>query len=135
MDSGTRTVPEGRYGRRSERDTDRGLKLAGAVFGALCLALLAWLGGSYLMRASAMNGAVTAFQIVSDGEVRAQLSVLKDKGAAGVCTIRSQSPDGSVVGQSDFPVPAAGSDYDQWVTLRTTARGTTAELLGCSVRK
>lgn len=36
------------------------------------------------------------------------------------------------MGVADFPVPAAGTGYDAVVSLRTTARGTTAELLGCT---
>jgi hypothetical protein len=138
MDSSTTTAarpPEGRYGRRSDRDADRRLKAAGAVCGVLLLALVAWLGGSYLLRASAMNGAVTLFHPASDGEMDFHLSVTKTSGKAGVCTVRSQAPDGLVVGQSDFPVPAAGSSYEQDETLKTTARGTTAQLLGCSLTK
>jgi hypothetical protein len=138
MDSGTRTaptapeLPEGRYSRRTDRDADRRLKLVGAVCGVLFLGLVAWLGGSYLLRETAMSGSVPTFQTISDTEVQVHLSVQKSKGTAGVCTVRSQSADGSVVGQYDFPVPAAGDGYDRVVTLKTTARGTTAELLGCT---
>lgn len=56
----------------------------------------------------------------------------KTEGTAGSCTVRSQGEDGAVVGVADFPVPAAGTGYDAVVSLRTTARGTTAELLGCT---
>lgn len=141
MDSGTTTSPalpqppEGRYGRRSDREADRRLKAAGAVCGVLFLGLIAWMGGSYLMRETTMNGTVPAFEVVSDSAVQVHLSVNKSNGTAGHCTVRSQAPDGSVVGLSDFPVPAAGSSYDGIVTLKTTARGTTAELLGCSPSK
>ena len=34
-------------------------------------------------------------------------------------------------GRANFPVPAEGSSWSEVVTLRTTARGVTAELLGC----
>ncbi len=128
-------LPEGRYGGRSDREADRTLKIAGAVCAVLLLGLTAWLGGSYLLRETKLNGTVPTFQVVSDSQVQAQLSVTKSSGTGGVCTIRSQSPDGSVVGQLDVSVPAAGSSFTQVVTIRTTARGTTAELLGCTPAK
>ncbi|MER7754644.1 DUF4307 domain-containing protein [Kitasatospora sp. NPDC097643] len=127
--------PEGRYGRGGDRDSDRRLKIAAAVCGVLGLGLVAWLGGSYLLRETAMNGSVPTFQAVSDSAVQLHLAVRKSDGTAGSCTVRSQGLDGSVVGLADFPVPADGSSYDAVVTLRTTARGTTAELLGCTPAK
>ncbi|QKW21334.1 DUF4307 domain-containing protein [Kitasatospora sp. NA04385] len=127
--------PAGRYSRADDRTADRRLRVAAAVCGVLFLGLIAWLGSSYLLRETRMNGTVPTFQAVSDTELQLQLSVRKSAGTSGVCTVRSQGTDGSVVGQSDFQVPAAGSSYDQVVTLRTTARGTTAELLGCTPDK
>ncbi|WP_051732332.1 DUF4307 domain-containing protein [Kitasatospora phosalacinea] len=127
--------PAGRYSRADDRAADRRLRVAAAVCGVLFLGLIAWLGGSYLLRETKLNGTVPTFQTVSDTEVQLQLSVRKSEGTSGVCTVRSQGTDGSVVGQSDFQVPAAGSSYDEVVTLRTTARGTTAELLGCTPDK
>ncbi|MQS13778.1 DUF4307 domain-containing protein [Streptomyces kaniharaensis] len=124
--------PQGRYGRRDDRDSDRRLKVVGAVCGVLGLGVVAWLGGSYLLRETAINGSVPTFEAVSDAEVQLHLAVRKSDGTAGSCTVRSQGRDGSVVGLADFPVPAAGSSYDAVVSLRTTARGTTAELLGCT---
>ncbi|RKE20889.1 DUF4307 domain-containing protein [Streptomyces sp. TLI_171] len=129
------TVPAGRYSRTDDRAADRRLRVAAVVCGVLFLGLITWLGGSYLLRETTMNGAVPTFQTVSDTEVQLQLSVRKSEGTAGVCTVRSQGEDGAVVGQSDFQVPAAGSSYDKVVTLRTIARGTTAELLGCTPDK
>ncbi|WP_035846856.1 DUF4307 domain-containing protein [Kitasatospora azatica] len=127
--------PTGRYGGRSDQEADRRLKLVGGVLAVLLVALVAWLGGSYLLRETKLNGTVPTFQIVSDSEVQAQLSVTKSSGTAGTCTIRSQAADGSVVGQLDVQVPKAGSSFVQVVTIRTTARGTTAELLGCTPTK
>ncbi|MEU9075773.1 DUF4307 domain-containing protein [Kitasatospora sp. NPDC004745] len=137
MNASTTTpqLPEGRYGRSGDRDSDRRLKAVGAVCGVLGLGLVAWLGGSYLMRETAINGSVPTFQAVSDSEVQLHLAVRKSDGTAGSCTVRSQGRDGAVVGVADFPVPADGSSYDAVVTLRTTARGSTAELLGCTPAK
>ncbi|MFG3050299.1 DUF4307 domain-containing protein [Kitasatospora sp. NPDC048239] len=137
MSAGTTApqLPEGRYGRRSDREADRRLKVVGAVVAVLALGLVAWLGGSYLIRETTINGSVPTFQAVSDSEVKLHLAVRKSDGTAGSCTVRSQSADGAVVGVADFPVPAEHDSYDAWVSLRTTARGTTAELLGCTPAK
>ncbi|MFJ8433723.1 DUF4307 domain-containing protein [Kitasatospora sp. NPDC094019] len=134
MSAGTRTprLPEGRYGRRGDRETDRRLKVVGAVCAVLALGLIAWLGSSYLIRETRINGTVPTFQALSDSELQLHLAVRKTDGTAGSCTVRSQGEDGAVVGVADFPVPAAGTGYDAVVSLRTTARGTTAELLGCT---
>ena len=59
------------------------------------------------------------------------LEVRKDSGASGYCTIRSQSESGAEVGRADFRFDGDETRIDRVVTLRTTARGTTAELLGC----
>ncbi|MGW2539855.1 DUF4307 domain-containing protein [Kitasatospora sp. NPDC001574] len=134
MTAGTRTpqLPEGRYGRRDDREADRRLKVIGAVCGVLALGLVTWLGASYLIRETKINGAVPSFEAVSDVEMQLHLSVRKSDGTAGSCTVRSQGENGAVVGVADFPVPADGSGYDAVVSLRTTSRGTTAELLGCT---
>ncbi|MCP2307328.1 MULTISPECIES: DUF4307 domain-containing protein [Kitasatospora] len=132
MDQRTASLPEGRYSRRTDREADRKLRIAAVVCGVLFLGLIGWLGTSYLLRETAMNGSVPTFQAVSDSELQLHLAVRKTEGTGGVCTVRSQGEDGSVVGQHDFPVPNAGDSYDAVVTLRTTARGTTAQLLGCT---
>ncbi|MCX5211054.1 DUF4307 domain-containing protein [Kitasatospora sp. NBC_00240] len=137
MKVGTTTAqpPAGRYGRTGDREADRRLKAVGAACAVVLLGLVTWFGVSYLLRETAMNGLVPTFQAVSDSEMQIHLQVSKNNGTAGACTVRSQAADGTVVGQSDFPVPAAGSDYDAVLTLRTTARGTTAQLLGCTPAK
>ncbi|AUG79413.1 membrane protein [Kitasatospora sp. MMS16-BH015] len=140
MDSGTRTAttprpPADRYGRGSDASADRKLKIVGAVCAVLALGLIAWLGGSYLMRETKLRATVQGFEVVSESAIKVQLTVSKSKGVGGVCTVRAQAADGSVVGLSDVPVPAQGGGYDETVTLRTTARSTTAELLGCTPAK
>ncbi|MFE9425258.1 DUF4307 domain-containing protein [Kitasatospora sp. NPDC006697] len=131
----TARPPAGRYGGRSDQEADRRLKVVGVVLGVVVLGLIAWFGGAYLLRETKLNGTLPTFQVVSDTEVQAQLSVTKDSGTAGTCTIRSEAADHSVVGQLDVQVPKAGSSFSEVVTIRTTARGTTAELLGCTAAK
>ncbi|WP_329567066.1 DUF4307 domain-containing protein [Kitasatospora sp. NBC_01266] len=129
------TAPQGRYGRSSDQQADHTLKVVGAVLGVLVLGLVAWFGSSYISTQSKLNGAVPTFNIVSDSQVQAELSVLKDSGTGGTCTIRSQAADGTVVGQLDVPVPKQGTTFVHSITIRTTARGTTAELMGCTPSK
>ncbi|MFJ6212712.1 DUF4307 domain-containing protein [Streptomyces sp. NPDC092296] len=132
-------LPEGRYGSGrfggDDRKADRRLRVAAIVCGALMLGLIAWLGTSYLVRETRLHGEVPTFTPVSDTMVKAHLSVQKRGGVSGVCTLRSQSQDGDVVGQVDVAVPAAGSSFEKDVTIRTVRAGTTAELVGCVAHK
>ncbi|AXI79216.1 DUF4307 domain-containing protein [Peterkaempfera bronchialis] len=129
-------LPEGRYGKAGhsgggDAGADRRLRVAAVVCGVLFLGLIAWLGTSYLVRETRMHGEVPTFEVTSDTAVRAHLSVQKRDGVSGVCTLRSQSADGDVVGQLDVAVPAGGTGFEKDVTIRTVHPGTTAELLGC----
>jgi len=124
-------LPEGRYGRRPEASADRRLRVAAAVLGGLALVGTA-LGGWWYVSGNSVGGDVISFTVVSDSEVRAELQVYKDAGQTAVCTLRSQGADQAEVGRRDVTVRAHGSTVDTVVTLRTTARGTTAELIGCS---
>lgn len=129
MSTASTRLPEGRYGRASDERGDRGLKIAGAVFGAAVLALFGYLGYHYVVQ-NEISAQVIAFQ-ASDDAVKVHLEVHKDAGADGYCTLRSQSADGAEVGRADFRFSGPDTRFDEVVTLRTTAKGTTAELLGC----
>ena len=128
--------PKGRYGNDdrfagSSPRTDRHLRAAAVVCGVLFIGLIAWLSTSYLLQETKLYGDVPSFEVVSDTAVQAHLSVRKDDGVSGVCTLRSQSADGGLAGQVDVAVPAEGSTFDKVVTIRTVRTGTTAQLLGC----
>jgi hypothetical protein len=130
-------APADRYGNSGrfggdDRRADQRLRVAAVVCGVLFLGVVAWLGTSYLLRESKLNGGVPTFQVISPTAVQAHLAVQKHNGVSGVCTLRSQAADGTVVGQLDVRIPAAGSSYDTVVTIRTTGKGTTAELMGCT---
>jgi hypothetical protein len=77
-----------------------------------------------------ISGEVIAFDAKKTA-VEVHLEVRKDSGASGYCTVRSQAADGSEVGRADFRFSGDATRIDRLVTLRTTAPGTTAELLGC----
>ncbi|GAA2628611.1 DUF4307 domain-containing protein [Streptomyces axinellae] len=139
---GATKVPEGRYGRTpstrntarggsgGSTDTDRGLKITGGVLGVLMLALIAWLGSSYIA-GQEVSGEMIKFKVVSDSAVEVHLEVRKDAGTAGVCTLRTQAESGNEVGRKNAAIPAAKSRVDTVITVRTTARATSAELVGC----
>ncbi|WP_432134713.1 MULTISPECIES: DUF4307 domain-containing protein [unclassified Streptomyces] len=124
-------VPEGRYGRSSDERADRRLKIAAGAFGVVLLALMGYFAYHYIAK-NEISGQVIAFQ-ASDDAVRVHLEVHKDAGVDGYCTIRSQAADGAEVGRADFRFSGPDTRIDRVVTLRTTEKGTTAELLGCHV--
>ncbi|MFJ2767598.1 DUF4307 domain-containing protein [Streptomyces sp. NPDC087300] len=125
-------LPEGRYGRSRTADeaADRKLKLVGAVLGVLFLAVVGWFGYDYI-NGTKLSAEVITFDVVSDDTVKVHLEVRKDSDARGYCTLRSQSEDGAEVGRADFRFDQRKDRVDKLVTLRTRARGTNAELLGC----
>ncbi|MFI0088978.1 DUF4307 domain-containing protein [Streptomyces bobili] len=129
MSTASTRPPEGRYGRSSDARADRTLKVAGGVLGALLLALIGYFAYHYVGQ-NKISGELITFQ-VADDSVRVHLEVRKDAGASGYCTVRSQAEDGAEVGRADFRFSGTDTRIDKVVTLRTTSRGTTAELLGC----
>src|SRR5690242_14445729 len=129
MSTASTQLPEGRYGRSSDERADRKLKIAGTVLGTLLLALIGYFAYHYVGQ-NKISGEVITFEPHKDS-VQIHLEVRKDSGTSGYCTIRSQAADGTEVGRADFRFSGADSRIDKVVTLRTTAKGTTAELLGC----
>ncbi|MDX3571271.1 DUF4307 domain-containing protein [Streptomyces sp. ID05-47C] len=129
MSTASTRPPEGRYGRSSDARADRTLKVAGGVLGALLLALIGYFAYHYVGQ-NKISGELITFQ-VADDSVRVHLEVRKDSGASGYCTVRSQAENGAEVGRADFRFSGSDTRIDKVVTLRTTSRGTTAELLGC----
>jgi hypothetical protein len=122
-------LPEGRYGRSADERADRKLKIAGAVLGTALLALVGYFA-YYYVGGNKISAEIISYDL-SDTAVQVHLEVRKDAGATGYCTVRSQAESGAEVGRADFRFDQDSSRIDKVVTLRTTARGTTAELLGC----
>ena len=122
-------LPEGRYGRSSDERADRRLKVIGAVLAAALLALVGYFAYHYIGQ-NKISAEVITFEQQQDA-VKVHLEVRKDAGASGYCTVRSQAADGTEVGRKDFWFKRHATRIDSVVTLHTTARGTTAELLGC----
>lgn len=129
MSTASTRLPEGRYGRSADERADRTLKIVGSVLGALLLVVVGWFAYHDIVE-NKISAQVITFQASHD-TVKAHLEVHKDAGATGYCTLRSQSADGTEVGRGDFRFAGHATRIDKVVTLRTTAPGTTAELLGC----
>ncbi|MCL2729873.1 MAG: DUF4307 domain-containing protein [Actinomycetia bacterium] len=130
--------PEGRYGsgdRRFDRDADaradRKLRRVALVLGVLLAAGIGWYGYRSIVD-SPVSAQVVAFKPVSDQAVEIHLEVHKDAGSTVVCTLRSEDADHNEVGRKDVRLSQHAKQVDTVVTVRTTARGTTGELVGCS---
>ncbi|MFI5657197.1 DUF4307 domain-containing protein [Streptomyces sp. NPDC051684] len=130
--SAVQQLPEGRYGssRSADARADRKLKIAGIVLGTLFAALMIWFGWYYVVGGSKFSGELIAFD-TNKNNVQVHMEIRKDTDATGYCTIRSQSENGAEVGRADFRFDQKQERIDKVVTLRTTGRGTSAELIGC----
>ncbi|MFJ3900726.1 DUF4307 domain-containing protein [Streptomyces sp. NPDC090025] len=126
-------LPEGRYGRSADERADRKLKIVGAVLGTLFLALMGWFGWYYVVD-SKISAEIIKFDVVSDREVQVHLEIRKDDDAQGVCTLRSRAEDGAEVGRKDVRIDEPVGRIDKVYAVRTTARATSAELIGCTAR-
>jgi hypothetical protein len=127
------TPPRGRYGSDADARADRQLRRVAVLLGTVVLVLVGWYGWANMTAPSA-NAQVISFRMAGDRAVRARLEVRKDAGATAVCTLRSQAADGTEVGRRDVRFSERDDKVDTFVTIRTTARGTTAEVLGCHVQ-
>ncbi|MFE0131070.1 DUF4307 domain-containing protein [Streptomyces sp. NPDC059037] len=125
-------LPEGRYGhsRTADERTDRKLMIVGSVLGVILLGVIGWFGYDYI-NGTKVSAEVIKFDVVSDHAVKAHLEVRKDAGARGYCTLRSQAESGAEVGRADFRFDQRTGRVDKVVTLRTTEKATSVELLGC----
>lgn len=122
--------PAGRYGPGADARADRKLKIAGGVLGVLATAGIGWFGWAAITDSS-VTGRVVAFQTVSDQAVEMHLEVRKDPGTVAVCTLRSEDADHNEVGRKDVRLAQHTRQVDTIVTVRTTGRGQTGELVSC----
>ena len=129
MSTASTRLPEGRYGHSSDERADHKLKIAGAALAALLLVVVGYFAYHYVAQ-NKISAEVITFEPGKDA-VQVHLEVRKDTDASGYCTVRSQAENGAVVGRADFRFDGDATRIDKVVTLRTTAPGTTAELLGC----
>ncbi|OKK06172.1 hypothetical protein AMK26_08885 [Streptomyces sp. CB03234] len=124
-------LPEGRYGRSADERADRKLKIVGSVLGVALLAMVGWFGYDYIA-GQRISAELIKFDVSADDRVQAHLEVRKDRDAKGSCTLRALAEDGSEVGHKDVRFDQATDRIDEVVTVRTTAKATSAELLGCT---
>ncbi|MFD4862520.1 DUF4307 domain-containing protein [Streptomyces atratus] len=124
-------LPENRYGRPADQRADRKLKIIGSVLGVVLLGVIGWIGYDYIA-GQGISAEVIKFKVVSDQRVDVHLEVRKGTDTKGYCTLRSQHEDGSDVARKDFRFDGRTDRIDRVLSLRTTARATSVELLGCT---
>ncbi|WP_328537008.1 DUF4307 domain-containing protein [Streptomyces sp. NBC_00344] len=123
-------LPEGRYGPSADRRADRRLRIIGSVLGAALLGVIGWIGYDYI-GSTAISAEVISWDVASDHAVDVHIEVRKDAGTHGTCTLRLRETDGNEVARKDARFDQPKGRIDQVVTVRTTARATSVELLGC----
>ncbi|MFJ3926586.1 DUF4307 domain-containing protein [Streptomyces sp. NPDC090022] len=123
-------LPEGRYGRSADERADRKLKIVGSVLGVALLGVVGWIGWDYVGGQS-VSAEVIKFEVVSDSEVQVHLEVRKEAGVTGVCTLSSQDRSHDEVGRADYTFDQNSRRVDELVVLKTKARATMIELVGC----
>ncbi|MEV6110900.1 DUF4307 domain-containing protein [Streptomyces sp. NPDC051940] len=125
--------PEGRYGRASTDDAraDRRLKIIGGVLGVLGLGVVGWFGYDYVA-GTEVSGQLITFRVESGTRVAVDLEVHKDSQVTGVCTLRALAEDKSEVGRRDVTIEPGTSAESVQAAIRTTARATSVELIGCT---
>ncbi|MFD4942899.1 DUF4307 domain-containing protein [Streptomyces sp. NPDC058239] len=124
-------LPENRYGRSADQRADRKLKIIGSVLGVALLGVIGWIGYDYVA-GQGISAEVIKFKVVSDERVDVHLEVRKGTDTKGYCTLRSQHEDGSDVARKDFRFDDRTDRIDRVLSLRTTSRATSVELLGCT---
>ncbi|MGW2281737.1 DUF4307 domain-containing protein [Streptomyces sp. NPDC001770] len=124
-------TPEGRYGRSRDQQADRKLRVTGAVLGAALVGVIVWIGVDYI-GGTDISAELIKSKVVSDERAEAHLEVHKDKDSDGFCTVRALDAAGSEVARKDFRFDQHVGRIDEVVALRTTARASAVELVGCT---
>jgi hypothetical protein len=119
-----------RFGESADARADRKLRVAALVLGALTAVGIGWYGWHTVVD-SRVSAQVVAFKVVSDQAVEIHLEVNKDPGTTAVCTVRSEDADHGEVGRKEVRLTQHAKQVDTVVTVRTTTRGTTGELVSC----
>ncbi|MFD6533022.1 DUF4307 domain-containing protein [Streptomyces sp. NPDC060184] len=124
-------TPEGRYGRNRDQQADRTLRVVGAVLGAALVGVIVWIGVDYI-GGTDISAELIKSKVVSDERAEAHLEVHKDEDSGGFCTVRALDAAGSEVARKDFRFDQHVGRIDEVVALRTTARASAVELVGCT---
>jgi len=124
-------LPENRYGRSADQRADRKLRIIGSVLGVAFLGVVGWFGYDYIS-GQQISAEVIKRKVVSDERVDIQLEVHKKTDAQGYCTLRARNEDNAEVARKDFRFDDRTGRVDRIVSLRTTSRANSVELLGCT---
>ncbi len=121
-----------RYGRR--RRLSRGGRVALVVAGLALLVAGVAVVFSWVQAAQpGVTATVTAYQVVSAGQVDVRFHVTKDAGAAAVCRVVAKNRYTDIVGSRDVTVPAGQADTDLSVSVVTTERAIVGLVDSCTL--
>ena len=126
---GSSALPAGRYGPEPRRVHRTVLITVGVVAAALAVAYVVWVA---LFHANQpVRAGLESYRVMSDRSVEVVIRVVKDSDVAAVCLVRARSRDGVEVGRQEIEIPRGPEDEVRSITLTTTGRAITGELLGC----
>ena len=102
--------------------------VVGGVGVTAMVAALVWFA---LASANALSADVTAYEVVSDSEVRLGYDVHRPDGAQVRCTLEAQDVRHGRVGTMTDDVPAGARSVHREVTVRTRARAVVGIVASC----
>jgi hypothetical protein len=127
IEDGPDGYPEGRYGGRG-RPRRRTYVLSGLGI-ALLTAAVSWYG---LRSANpAISPTVLGYTVVSDQVTTVTFELVKPASQAVACAVEALDVNSVDVGRATVTVPAGQHDVTRTVTLRTSARAITGEVVQC----
>ncbi|WHT18690.1 DUF4307 domain-containing protein [Crossiella sp. CA-258035] len=129
---GERPLPEGRYGRSSDRRTPQRVRIALLVAGVLVGGVLAFVGYRNL-GTTPIEGKQTAYEILGNDAVKISFEVARDQPERpAVCIVRARSKDGDEVGRREVLIPPSESTVIESAVIKTSRPAITGVVFGCS---
>ncbi|MBB4674113.1 DUF4307 domain-containing protein [Crossiella cryophila] len=129
---GERPLPEGRYGRSSDRRTPPWVRVALLVAGVSVGGVLAFVGYRNL-GITPIEGKQTAYQVLDNTAVKISFEVARDQPERpAVCVVRARSKDGDEVGRREVYIAPSESTVIESAVIKTSRPGITAVVFGCS---
>lgn len=107
-----------------------------AVAAVVLAGIVAWAIWLFIDAATPeVNSELTAFEIVSDHQIDAKFTVVRDEtDRAATCYLRALAHDHSVVGQETVKIDSGAKQQRLTVSIRTERGATSIDLRGCSTR-
>ncbi|MBP2476366.1 hypothetical protein JOF53_005238 [Crossiella equi] len=129
---GERPLPEGRYGRSSDRRTPPWVRLALLVTAVAVGGVLAVVGYQNL-GTTPIEGKQTAYRVLDNTSVEISFQVARQTPErAAVCIVRARSEDGDEVGRREVLVTPSRDTVVETTVVRTSRLAVTGVVFGCS---